>query len=63
MILAAIIRTSRRLAVQEDGQVTIEWAMVMAAVALPFLLIFRVCLAILVAHFQMVSFMQSLPFP
>ena len=42
---------------------TIEWALVLVAVALPFVVIFRVCLAIIVAHFQMVTFLQSLPFP
>ena len=52
-----------RLAGDERGQMAIEWALVMIVVALPFYLIFRLCLALLIAHFQMVSFLQSLPFP
>ena len=63
MIATAILNRLRRLTVEEGGQVTIEWALVMAAVALPFVVIFRVCLEIIVAHFQMVTFLQGLPFP
>ena len=63
MIARAIRNRLRRLTVEEGGQMTIDWALVMAAVALPFVVILRVCLAIIVAHFQMVTFLQSLPFP
>jgi len=63
MTVSAIIRRLRRLTQEEAGQMTIEWAMVMTVVALPFLAIFRLCLKVMVAHFQMVTFMQSLPFP
>ncbi len=53
----------RRLAKERAGQMTIEWALVMVVVALPFYYVFKVCLDLLVAHFQMVTFLQSLPFP
>ncbi len=60
---AAITRMLRRLAGEDAGQMTIEWALVMVVVALPFLVLFRLLVKIIVAHFQMVTFMQSLPFP
>ena len=63
MIARAIIDRLRRFTREEGGQMTLEWALVMAVVALPFVVIFRVCLAIIVAHFQMVTFLQGLPFP
>lgn len=52
-----------RLAVEEDGQATIEWALVMAAFALPMYFVLRLCLAVLVAHYQMVTFLETIPFP
>ena len=45
------------------GQMTIEWALVLAAVALPMYFIVVLGLDLLVAHFQMVTFLQTLPFP
>ena len=47
----------------QAGQMTIEWALVMAGVALPMYFVIRTCVDLLVAHFQMVTFMQTLPFP
>ena len=63
MSLAAITRLLRRLTSDEAGQMTLEWALVMVVIALPFLAVFRLLLKLIVAHFQMVTFMQSLPFP
>ena len=39
------------------------WSLVLAAVALPMYFVFKVLLDVLVAHFQMVSFLQTIPFP
>ena len=61
--LAEISGVLRRLCQDTRGQITIEWALVLAAVALPFYFVFRICLDLLVAHFQMVTFLQGLPFP
>jgi hypothetical protein len=61
--LQAIAARAGELAADEAGQVTLEWALVMAAFALPMYFIFVVCLNVLVAHFQMISFLQTLPFP
>jgi len=46
-----------------SGEATLEWALVLAAVALPMYFVFRICLNLLVAHYQMVTFMETLPFP
>ena len=59
-------RTDRRgvgLWRDQAGQVTIEWTLVMAAVALPMYFVIRVCIELMVAHFRMVTFMETLPFP
>jgi Flp pilus assembly pilin Flp len=52
-----------RLVREEGGQMAVEWALVMVVVALPFFFVFRALLAVLIAHYQMVTFLQSLPFP
>jgi ABC-type sulfate transport system permease subunit len=52
-----------RLLADNAGQMTIEWALVLAAIALPMYFVFILCMRILVAHFQMVTFMETLPFP
>jgi ABC-type sulfate transport system permease subunit len=52
-----------RLGGDARGQMTIEWSLVLAAVALPMYFVFALCLRLLVAHFQMVTFMDTLPFP
>ncbi len=52
-----------RLAADRRGQVTVEWALVLAAVALPMYLVVLLALKVLVAHFQMVTFLETLPFP
>jgi len=61
--LAEIYGGLRRLCQDARGQMTIEWALVLVAVGLPFYFVFRICLDLLVAHFQMVTFLQGLPFP
>jgi hypothetical protein len=45
------------------GQVTLEWAMVLAFIALPMYFVLRLCMALLIVHFQMVSFLETIPFP
>ena len=54
----------RRMVLHDaSGEATLEWALVLAAVALPMYFVFRICLNLLVAHYQMVTFMETLPFP
>jgi len=63
MMAEATSAVLRRLARETAGQMTIEWALVLVVVALPFYYIFKVCLDLLIAHYQMVTFLQGLPFP
>ena len=53
----------RSAAADRRGQMTIEWALVLAAVALPMYFVVVLCVNVLVAHFQMVTFLETLPFP
>lgn len=56
-------RRVRAAAGDARGQMTIEWALVLAAVALPMYFVVVLGLNLLVAHFQMVTFLETLPFP
>jgi len=42
---------------------TVEWSLVLAAVALPMYFVLKVCMNLLTAHFRMVSFIETVPFP
>ena len=57
------LRLLKRLSADAAGQMTIEWALVLAAVALPMYYVCVTCLKVLVAHFQMIMFLETLPFP
>ena len=51
------------LLADQRGQVTLEYAIILAAVAVPMLAVFRVCLQILVAKYRMMTCLNSLVFP
>ena len=51
------------LASDERGQTTIEWVLIVAGFGLPMIYVFRMLLSILAAAYQMVTFMETLPFP
>ena len=53
----------KRLGADDAGQITVEWALVLVVVALPMYFICAACLKLLVAHFRMVTFLETLPFP
>ena len=53
----------KRLGADDAGQMTVEWALVLALVALPMYFVCATCLKLLVAHFQMITFLETLPFP
>lgn len=63
MSAAAGLTWLRRLHADQRGQMTIEWSLVLAAFALPMFFVIRTCMEILVAHYQMVTFLETLPFP
>jgi len=60
---AGAARRLRGLTEDAAGQMTVEWALVLVAIALPMFVVIRTCLRLLVAHFQMMSGMITLPFP
>jgi hypothetical protein len=47
----------------EAGQTTVEWALIMAAIGLPLFWVFMMLLDLLTAHYRMVTFIETLPFP
>jgi len=53
----------RRLARDQAGQTTVEWALILAGFGLPMVLAFGWLLALLAEHYNMVTFLETLPFP
>ena len=47
----------------ESGQTTLEWALLLAAIALPGYFILRLALHTLIAHYELVTAINALPFP
>jgi hypothetical protein len=41
----------------------LEWTLLMGAIALPGYFIIKMALAVLIAHYQMVTTLNALPFP
>ena len=52
-----------RLAWDRSGATTVEFALLLAAIALPAYWMFQVALGWLVANYQMVTFLNGWPFP
>ena len=60
------MRISRRITrfwLDQRGQATLEYALMLAAVVLPLMVVFRRLLQALSDMFALVTLMQSLPFP
>ena len=57
------LRTIRRLAHDEAGQTTVEWTLIMAFIGLPLFYVFMRLLDVLVEHYRMMTFFETLPFP
>lgn len=53
----------RRVALEESGATTLEWTLLLAAIAIPSLAITRLALEVLLAYFEMMSTLNALPFP
>ena len=51
------------LADDESGQTTIEWALVLLVFVLPMIVLLNMLLSVLVEHYRMVTFLETLPFP
>lgn len=53
----------RELWADQDGQASIEWVMVLVAFVLPMVAALNMLLEMLVEHYRMVSFLETLAFP
>ncbi len=51
------------LCVDQDGQTTLEWVLLMIAVGIPMIYAFRFLLDSLAELYRMVTFIETLPFP
>ncbi|MBI1337420.1 MAG: hypothetical protein GC164_10710 [Phycisphaera sp.] len=49
--------------VNDRGATTLEWALLLAAIALPSYFILKLALETLTAHYQMMTTLNNLPFP
>ena len=58
-----ITRALRRLHAAQRGATSLEWTLLLAAIAFPSYLIVRSALNLLLAHYRMMTFVNSLPFP
>lgn len=54
---------ARRLWADERGGTTLEWCLVLAAVVIPSWYVIQLAITSLVGHYQMMTFLNSLPFP
>jgi Flp pilus assembly pilin Flp len=62
-LLRVHARRLRRLLGDRRGATTLEWALLLAAIALPSWFIIRTALATLVGHYRMMAALNALPFP
>ena len=53
----------QQLALDQAGQTTVEWALLLGGFGLPMVYGFAMLLAILAEHYRMVTFIETLPFP
>ena len=61
--MSQLLESLGRLAGDERGQTTIEWALLLAVVGLPGIVIFGWLLSVVVEQYRMVTFLELLPFP
>ncbi len=58
-----LIRSLRKLAHDQQGATTLEWALLLGVIAIPSYYIIQASLSALVAHYQMITTLNALPFP
>lgn len=57
------LRTIRRLRLDQAGQATVEWVLLLIVFGLLLVLPFHWLLRALVEHYRMITFLETLPFP
>jgi hypothetical protein len=53
----------RRLADDQSGATTLEWTLLLAAIAIPSYWLVKICLAYMVDYYRLMTTLNSLPFP
>lgn len=61
--LPRLRRIWRRFARNQHGGTTLEWALLLGVIAIPSYYIIQAALSALVAHYQMITTLNGLPFP
>ena len=62
-LLRQIRSLAERLHRDESGATTLEMALLAAAVIIPSVYVLDLALDVIVAHYRMITFVNSLPFP
>ena len=57
------LRRMRRLLDDQRGATALEWTLLLAAIAIPSYVIVRMGVETLIAHYQMITTLNALPFP
>lgn len=57
------MRLARRFLRDQTASTTLEWSLLLAAIVLPGFFVIRSATDLLVGHYQMISLLNSLPFP
>jgi Flp pilus assembly pilin Flp len=55
--------TMRQLIADQCGATTLEWALLLAAIALPSYYVIRATMTLLVDHYRMMTAINAFPFP
>jgi len=53
----------RRLVAEQNGATTLEWALLLVAIAIPSYYIITTALETLLGHYRMMTTLNALPFP
>ncbi len=61
--MAPWMQRVRRFHRDQGGQQTVEWTLLLVAFGIPMIAVLAILLDVLVTHYAMVSFLETLPFP
>ncbi len=62
-VVIIAVEVMRKLLHNEDGGTTLEWALLLVVIALPSYYLIQTALAVLLAHYRMMTTINALPFP
>lgn len=61
--ITRLMRLLNRLRRDQHGGTTLEWALLLGVIGIPSYYLIQAALSALVAHYQMVTTLNALPFP